>query len=101
MGLFNNTVYVTELVENYTAEEIDALKAKVREALESRVSLNLHVNVSTQEGRSTSGIALNTPEQQMDFLAACQAAKAQLDTGVTASPGAASHTDYSYNIVRT
>lgn len=101
MGLFNNAIYIAELAENHTANEIAAFKAKVREALQSRVSINLHVSASSQEGLSTSGIALSTPQDQLDFIASCRAALSQIDSGVAATPDSGAYTNYAHSRVQT
>ncbi|MFK5920925.1 MAG: hypothetical protein QM496_01995 [Verrucomicrobiota bacterium] len=102
MGLFNNPIYIAELTDNKSEAEIIALKDKVRAALESRVSVNIHITTSSMGDRNAAGITLAKPEDQLDFIAACQAALANLAAGqpVVDSRAFGSGTDYSHQPLR-
>lgn len=103
MGLYNNRIFIRELVENNTISRIHELKAEVMCAMTQRVAANIHINSSSQEGRSSAGIVLAKTEDQLDFIEACQVAGDILTEGEDniALPSNTTFTDFSRRFVQT
>lgn len=90
-------IIVASLVELHTANEVRAFWAQALAAYTSRSTVVIHINSLSQDGQSSAGISLSTPEETQSFIASCMAAVAELEGSTATTPAnqIAPGTDYS------
>lgn len=91
---------VNALAEFYSAEEIRGFRKQCLAALAGRSTEILHINALSEDGQSSTGIALSSPEEIEDFMNACEAAERRLAGSTDVDPDdLGTGKDFSYRMV--
>lgn len=84
MGI--GTALINYLVEFYSVDEIKAFWKQAGDALVSRSTTVIHITGTSFEGQSSNGMALSTPQECQEFMAACEAAIARKSETTSLDP---------------
>ena len=81
-----SAVFIKNLVEFFTIEEIRRKWKEAADALMARSTSTLHINMRSRDGASSTAIELASPEEMGAFCEACSSAIDQLKGTTTVDP---------------
>jgi len=92
-------ILTDSLVEFYDVSEIREIWKQVLDAVTGRVQLPLQINSRTREGSSSSAIIVSTPTDASNYMHACKAAIARLESPPQGAEMSGTHADFSRRAV--
>lgn len=88
-------ILTDSLVEFYEVSEIREIWKQVLDAVTGRVQLPLQINSRSRDGTSSGAIIVSTPTDASNYMHACKAAIARLESPPAGAEMNGTHADFS------